>query len=65
MGVDVGTVNRFVTTSRPAGALLQARRVIAIADENLSVLRLLLEMAFQTQVGVALRQHALIDRAVR
>ena len=54
-----------MTASRPAGALRQSVRVIAIADENSTGLRLLLEMAFEAQRRVARDQHALIDRAVR
>jgi hypothetical protein len=45
--------------------LRQPRGVIGIADENSAGRGLLLEMALQTKGGVALGQHALIDRAVR
>jgi len=54
-----------MATRRPAGALRQARRMIAVANENLAVAGLLLEMAFETQRGVALGEHALVHRAMR
>ena len=65
MSVHLRTVNRFVATSRPAGALRQARRVIAVANEDTSVASLLLEMALEAKRCVALVQHALVHRAVR
>src|SRR6185295_3351296 len=65
VGVDLRTVNRFVATGRPTGALLQTSGVIAIADEDFAVGPLLLEMTFEAEVRVALDQHLLVDRAVR
>ena len=65
MLVHLRTVNRFMAAGRPAGALLQPARVIVIANENLAVRRLLLEMAFQAEIGVALREQFLIHRAMR
>src|SRR5213075_2309991 len=65
MRVCLRTVNGFVATGRPARPLLQSTGVIAVPDENLAVAGLLLEMAFQTQVRAALREHFLIHRAVR
>ena len=64
MRVHLRTVNRFVAAGRPAGALLQARRVIAVPDENLAVGGLLLEMALQAESGVALSKQSLVHRAV-
>ena len=65
MTVGLGTVNRFVATGGPAGALLQARGVIAIADENAPVAGLLLEVALQAKIRVPLRKQSLVDRAMR
>jgi hypothetical protein len=44
----------LVTASRPAGALLDAQGMVLSADEKLAPADLL-EVAFQTQVGVAFR----------
>jgi hypothetical protein len=52
-------MHRFMTTGRPAGAAGKAGRVILPADKNLSR-DLLLEMAFQAEGRIALREHALI-----
>src|SRR4051794_31654987 len=37
VAVGLRTVDGFVTAGRPAGALLQPGRVIAVADENASI----------------------------
>ena len=54
-----------MAAGRPARSLWQEITVIDIANENPTRLRLLLEMAFQTEGGVPLGQHPLIDGAVR
>src|SRR3954468_18419207 len=65
VGVHLRPVNRFVATGRPAGALLQPAGVVSVADQNLAVTGLLLEMALQAQICAALGQHFLVHRAVR
>ena len=65
MTVDVGAVDRFVTAGRPARALGEAIGVIGIANVNFSVKFLFLEMTLEAEIGVSLRQHTLISRAVR
>ena len=50
---------------RPTRPLLQEARVIDVANENLSGLSLLLEMAFKAKRRVAFVQQALVDGAVR
>jgi hypothetical protein len=65
MLINLGAVNRFVATRRPAGALLQPAGVVAIADEDLAVGGLLLEMALQAEIGAALGEQLLVHRAVR
>ena len=60
MRVHLRTVNRFVAASRPTGPLLEARRVIAVADENFSVSGLLLEMALEAESGIPLGEHSLV-----
>jgi hypothetical protein len=45
-------MNGLVTAGRPAGALLDTQRVVGSADEKLTP-AYLLEVAFQTEVGVA------------
>jgi len=52
-----------VTSRRPAGALLQASGVIFAADENGSALDLL-EVAFETEIGIAHGQHLRVDAAM-
>src|ERR1043166_3975365 len=64
MLVHLRAVDRFVAASRPAGALLDPARVIAIADENLAVAGLLLEMALEAKIGAALGEQFLVHRAV-
>ena len=49
----------------PAGAAGEERAVIASADKDAARLRLLLEVAFQTKIRVPLRQHLVVDRAMR
>ena len=49
----------------PAGAAGEERAVIAPANKNAAGLGLLLEMAFQTKIRVPLRQHLVVDRAMR
>ena len=58
-------MNRLVAACAPASAPGEERAVIASADEDFSGLSLLLEMAFQTKVLVPLREHLVINRAVR
>jgi hypothetical protein len=65
VAVGLGTVNGFVTAGRPASALLQPGRVIAVADEDAAVAGLLLEVALEAEIRVALREHPLVHRAVR
>jgi hypothetical protein len=65
MAVDLRPVNGFVAASRPARSLRQPVGMVAVADENAPVAGLLLEMAFQAKVRVALGQHPLVYRAVR
>src|ERR1051326_3909810 len=65
MAVDLRAVDGFVATGGPARALRQTRGVIAVADEDAAVARLLLEMAFQAERRIALVQHPLVHRAVR
>ena len=57
-------MNGLVTAGRPAGALLDTQSVVGAADEKLAPADLL-EVAFQTEVGVAHGQQLGIDRAVR
>ena len=56
-------MDRRVAARRPAGALLHAYRVIGSPDEKLAVADLL-EMAFQTEVGIANGEELGIDRPV-
>jgi len=65
MAVNLGTVDRFVAARRPACALLEPGRVIAVADEDLSVAGLLLKVALETEIRIALGQQSLVDRSVR
>ena len=65
MLVHIGTVNGFVAAGGPAGALLQPAGVITVADENLAVAGLLLEMAFQAEIGAPLREQFLVHRPMR
>ena len=58
-------VHRFVASRRPACPAGEERGVIASANENGAPADLLLEVALETEGGVALGQHLLIDRAVR
>jgi hypothetical protein len=51
-GADTGTMNGLVTAGRPTSALLDTQRVVGSADEKLTP-AYLLEVAFQTEVGVA------------
>jgi len=60
----VGTVNGFVTTSRPARALAEKRGVIAIANDDDAGSCLSLEMTFEAEISVALCQHFLVRGAV-
>ena len=57
-------MHRFVTASRPACALLDARGVIRAADADLAAGHLL-EMAFETKIRITRRQHLGVHRAVR
>src|SRR5262249_18575688 len=63
--VDVGTVNRSVATSRPAGPHTDKRGMIDLADKKRARASLHLRMAAQAKVDVSLRQQLGIDRAVR
>ncbi len=56
-------MHRLVTSCAPASTLLEPNRVIRASNENGAILNLL-EMAFQTQVRVALGEHLRIDRSV-
>src|SRR5689334_15200524 len=56
-------MNGLMTTSRPAGSLLEPHRVIRPSDEN-SAARGALEMAFQTEIGITNRQHLGVNRSV-
>ena len=58
-------VNGLVTTGRPARPLAEERGVVAAANDNHAGSCLLLEVALQTEVGVALHQHLIVRRAVR
>lgn len=62
-GADTGTMHGLVAAGRPTGALLDTQSVVRFAYENFASADLL-EVAFQTQIGVALRQELGIDRAV-
>lgn len=53
-----------MTAGGPASALLDAQRVVRTADEKRAAADLL-EMAFQTQVGVAFGEQFGVDRAMR
>ena len=57
-GVDLGTVDRFMTVSTETGPLRETGRVILAANQNLSARSLLLKMTFQAQVGVPFLEHA-------
>ena len=61
----MGTVNRLVAARAPAGAPGEERAMIAPADKDLAGLGLLLEVAFQAKILVPLREHLVIDCAVR
>lgn len=54
-----------MATGAPAGASREERTVITTADENLPGRGLLLEMTFQTEVGVALGKHFIVDGPMR
>lgn len=57
-------MHRLMTTRRPASAPGEPARMFLPPDEDPSANGLLLEMAFETQGGVALDQHAGVDRPV-
>jgi hypothetical protein len=63
-GVDLRTVDGFVTTGIPAGAALEEGGVIEAADEDLAAGCLLLEMALHAEGGVALGEEFGVDRAM-
>ena len=65
VSVNLRTMDSFVATGRPTSALRQTSGVIRIANQDPARRGLLLEMALQAQRGIAFREHALIDRAVR
>src|SRR5579859_1709626 len=52
-----------MAAGRPARALLDSQRVVRAADEQPPAAGLL-EMAFQTKVGITFRQHFRVYRAV-
>jgi len=56
-------VNRLVTPSGPAGALLNSQRVVGSSDQNLAS-AYLLEMAFHAEVRVPNGQHLRVDRSM-
>ena len=62
--VDARAVHGFVASGRPAGALLQTSSVIFAADEDGSTRSLLLEVAFEAEVGIAHGQHLGVDAAM-
>jgi hypothetical protein len=53
-------MNGFVAAGGPACPLWQPRGVVAVPDEDAAVGRLLLEMTFEAERRVALRQHSLV-----
>ena len=55
----------FVATGRPAGAFAYFVGVVDTADQDGCAVLDLLEMALETQVGIALQKHFRIDAAVR
>jgi hypothetical protein len=65
MGVDLGSMNRFVTASAPAGAARHECGMVEIADVKLPSDALLLEVALEAEVLVARNQHLLVDAAMR
>ena len=58
-------MNGLVATGAPASSSREERAVIPSANKNAARLGLLLEMAFQTKVSIPLREHFVIDRAMR
>ena len=54
-------VDRLVAARAPAGASGEERAVIASANEDASGRGLLLEMALQAEILVALHQELLVD----
>jgi hypothetical protein len=53
-------MDRGVAACRPTGALPHAQRVVGTPDEKLAVADLL-EMAFETEVGIADTQQLGVD----
>jgi len=51
----------FMAAGGPTRALLQKIRVIDVSDENVPGCSLFLEMAFQTERGVAFIEQSLIN----
>jgi len=58
MAVHLRAMHGFMTAGRPAGALRQTIGVIGIADENPAARFLFLEVALQTEGGIALVQQS-------
>jgi hypothetical protein len=63
MRVDVGAVNRRMTTRAPASSLHQSRGMRKVAHDYRAG-RGQLSVAFQTQIVVALVEHLLVDRTM-
>lgn len=58
--VGVGTVDGLVATGAPAGALTKTGGVIARWTHRRGRSRMCVEVALQTQSGIALREHLLV-----
>ena len=58
-------VHCLMAARAPAGASREERAMIAPTDEDFARRGLLLEMALQTKVCVALREHLVVHRPVR
>jgi hypothetical protein len=59
--VHLRTVDRFVASGRPTGALRQPIGMIGIANENPAAHFLFLEVTLQTQGLVAFVEHSSVD----
>lgn len=65
VAVDIGSVDGFVTTGGPAGSTFGATTsVITAVDIEIVAGLLIVEVALQAEIGVALGEHLLIDRTV-
>ena len=61
----MGTVHRFVAPGAPASSAREERGVVPATDKDFAGCELLLKVALQAEVLVALDKHSVIDRAVR